>query len=67
MGLSRKELIAQKLLLRGKKKKVISSAHVCSLEERAKNAHDQDEHENDVNMKMMNMKMKMMKIKMKMM
>ena len=43
MGLSRKELIAQKLLLRGKIKKVISSAHVCSLEERAKNAHDQDE------------------------
>ena len=38
-----KELIAQKLLLRGKIKKILPRAHVCSLEQRAWNAHDQDE------------------------
>ena len=42
MSLSRKELIARKLLLRGKIKKVLSHAHVCSLEQRAGNAHDQN-------------------------
>ena len=37
-------LIAQKLLLRGKIKNVLSRAHVCSLlEQRARNAHDQIE------------------------
>ena len=46
MSLGRKELIAQKLLLRGKIKKVLekSRTHVCSLEQRARNAHDQNEH-----------------------
>ena len=44
MSLSRKELIAQKLLLRGKIKKVLSRLHVCSLEQRARNAHDQNQH-----------------------
>ena len=39
----KKELIAQKLLLHGKIKKVLSRAHVCSLEQRARNAHDQNE------------------------
>ena len=42
MSLLRKELIAQKLL-HGKIKKVFSRAHVCSLEQRARNAHDQNE------------------------
>ena len=31
------------LLLRGKIKTVLSRAHVCSLEQRARNAHDQNE------------------------
>ena len=44
MILWRKELIAQKLLLRGKIKKVLSRAHVCSMEQKATNAHDQHEH-----------------------
>ena len=35
--------MAQKLLLCGKIKKVLSRAHVCSLEQRARNAHDQNE------------------------
>ena len=43
MSIRRKELIAQKLILRGKIKKVLSRAHVCSLEQRASNAHDQNE------------------------
>ena len=43
MSLWRKELIAQ-LLLRSKIKKVLSHAHVCSLEQRARNAHGQNEH-----------------------
>ena len=43
MSLQRKELIAQKLPLRGKIKKVLSRVHVCSLEQRARNAHDQNE------------------------
>ena len=43
-SLRRKELIAQKLLLCGKLKKVLSQAHVCSLEQRARNAYDQNEH-----------------------
>ena len=43
MSLARKELIAQKLLLRGEIKKVLSRAHLCSLEQRARNAHDQNE------------------------
>ena len=38
-----KGLNCSKLLLRGKKKKVLSHAHVRSLEQRAKNAHDQNE------------------------
>ena len=38
-----KELIVQKLLLHGKVKKVLSRAHLCSLEQRARNAHDQNE------------------------
>ena len=42
MSLRRKELIAQKLLLRGKITKVLSHAHVCSLKQRARNAHDQN-------------------------
>ena len=36
-------LIAQELLLRGKIKKVLSRAQVCSLEQRTRNAHDQNE------------------------
>ena len=43
MSLCRKQLIAQKLLLRGKTKKVLSPAHMCSLKLRAWNAHDQNE------------------------
>ena len=43
MSLGIKELIAQKLLLRGKIKKVLSRAHLCSLEQRARNEHDQHE------------------------
>ena len=43
MSLSRKELIAQKLPLRGKIKKVLSGAQVYLLEQRARNAHDQNE------------------------
>ena len=43
MSLSRKELIARKLLLCGKIKKVFSHAHVYSLEQRAGNAHDYNE------------------------
>ena len=43
MSLWRKELIAQKLLLRGRIEKVLFRAHVCLLEQRAKNAHDQNE------------------------
>ena len=38
----RKELIAQELLLRGNIKKVLSRAQVCSLEQRARNAHHQN-------------------------
>ena len=41
MSLSWKELIAQKSLLHGKIKKMISRAHVRSLEQKARNAHDQ--------------------------
>ena len=36
-------VIAQKLLLRGKTKEVLSHAHVRSLEQRARNVHDQSE------------------------
>ena len=36
-------LIAQKIVLRGKIKEVLSRAHVCSLEQRAGNAYDQNE------------------------
>ena len=43
MSLSRKELIAQKLLLYGKTKKVLSHAHACSLEQTARKTHDQNE------------------------
>ena len=43
ISLGRIELIAQKLLLRGKIKKVLSRLEVCSLEQRARNAHDQNE------------------------
>ena len=43
LSLRWKELIAQKLLLRGKIKKVLSRAHVRSLEQRAWNTHDQSE------------------------
>ena len=43
MSLWRKELIAQKLLLRDKVKKELSRTHVCSLMQRARNAHDQIE------------------------
>ena len=43
MSLRRKELITQKLQLRGKIKKVLSRAYVCSLEQRARDAHDQNE------------------------
>ena len=42
----KRELIAQKLLLGGKVKQikeVLSRACVCSLEQRARNAHDQNE------------------------
>ena len=35
-----KDIIAQKLLLRGKLKKVPSRAHVCSLDQKARNPHD---------------------------
>ena len=37
------KLIARKLLLLGKIKKVRSRVHVRSLEQRARNAHDQSE------------------------
>ena len=43
VSLRRKDLIAQKLLLRDKIKKVLSRAHVCSQEQRARNAHNQNE------------------------
>ena len=43
MSLRWKEIIAQNLLLRDKMKKVLSRAHVRSLEQRARNAHDQNE------------------------
>ena len=43
MSLRRKKLVAQNLLLRGKIKKVLSLANVCSLEQKARNAHDQNE------------------------
>ena len=43
MNLERKELIVQNLLWRGKIKKVLSRAHVCSLVQRAKNAYNQNE------------------------
>ena len=43
MSFWRKGLIAQKLLLHGKIKKVLSRAQMCSLEQRARNAHDQNE------------------------
>ena len=43
MSLWAKESIAQKLLLRSKIKKVPSSAHVCSMERKARNAHDENE------------------------
>ena len=39
----RGSLVAQKLLLCGKIKKVLSHANVCSLEQRARNVHDQNE------------------------
>ena len=39
----RKELIAQKLLLHGKIKKVLSRAHLRSLKQKATNALDQNE------------------------
>ena len=42
MRLWKNELIAQKSLLRGKIEKVLSRAHVCLMEQRAKNAHDQN-------------------------
>ena len=38
-----KELLAQKLMLCSKIKKVLSSAHRCSLEQRARNVHDHNE------------------------
>ena len=43
MSLSSKELIVQKLLLCDKIKEVLSCAHMRSLEQRARNAHDQNE------------------------
>ena len=43
MSVWRKELFAQKLLLRAEIKKVPSHAHVCPLEQIARNAHDQNE------------------------
>ena len=43
MSLWRKELISDNLLLRGKIKKVLSHPQVCSLEQRARNAHDHNE------------------------
>ena len=43
MSPQRKELIAQNLLFRGKIKNVLSHAHVCSLEQAARTAHDQNE------------------------
>ena len=43
MSLRRKEWIAWNSLLRGKIKRVPSRAHVCSLEQSATNAHDQNE------------------------
>ena len=43
MSIRQKKLVAQKLLLRGKIKKVLSRAHVRLLEQRARNAHDQNE------------------------
>ena len=43
MNLWRKELITQKLLLRGNIKKLLSRAHVCSLKQRSTDAHDQNE------------------------
>ena len=39
----RTSLIAQKLLLHGEITKVLSQAHVCLLEQIARNAHDQSE------------------------
>ena len=48
VSLQRKELIVHKLLLHGKIKKVLSRAHVCSLEQRARKAHDQNEQTLDV-------------------
>ena len=42
MNLRRKELIAKKLLLH-KMKKVLSSAYLCSLGQRSRNAHDLNE------------------------
>ena len=38
-----KGINCSKILLRGKKKKVLSRVHVRSLEQRARNAHDQNE------------------------
>ena len=38
-----KGINCSKLLLRGKKKKVLSRVHVRSLEQKGKNAHDQNE------------------------
>ena len=43
MSLLRQQLIVHNLLLHGKIKKAISHAHMCSLEERARKAHDQNE------------------------
>ena len=43
MSIRLKELIAQKLLLCGKIKKVFSRVHLRSLEQRARNAHDQND------------------------
>ena len=43
MNLRWKELIAQTLLLCGETKKVLSRARVRSLEQRARDAHDQSE------------------------
>ena len=39
----KKRINCSKLLLRGKIKKVLSRAHMCSLEQRARNAHDPNE------------------------
>ena len=43
LSLRRKKLIARELLSPGTIKEVLSHAHVRSLEQRARNAHDQSE------------------------